>query len=659
MIQGIFEQLLILLAAAVLVVALFRRFNLPPIMGYLFVGVLVGYPGLPWLSMSVDTHFLAEFGVVFLMFSIGLEFSLPRLLSMKGVVFGLGGAQVVISTLVGALVAFWLGMTPQGALVVGGLLAMSSTAIVSKQLAEQVEIHSRHGRFAMGILLFQDLAVIPFLVVIPTLAISAGGATAMPLLWALTKGVLVSALLLAAGHWLLRPLFREVAARHSSELFMLTVLLVTLTAAWATQQAGLSLVLGAFLAGMMLGETEFRHQVEADIRPFQHVLLGLFFITIGMRLDITVLPAIWYWALLVTAGLVLFKTVLIAGLTRLAGAERGVALRSGLVLAHSGEFSFVLLALALDHHLMDGQAGQIILAAVLLSMALSPLLIRYNGALAKRFCGRSYGRNRAQMEETISASTRAMTQHIIICGYGRVGQNIARQLEQEGFEFVALDMDPLRVREAREAGDEVNYGDSTRQGMLEASGLGSARALIISFQDIAASLKILGHVRRLRPDLPVLVRTRDDADLDRLQAAGATEVVPETLEASLMLASHLLLILGVPMSKIVRRMREVHNDRYRLLRGFFPGAEQAAKGSPEAQRERLHTVRLDEGAFGVGRTLGELGLDKLGVVATAVRRSGIRGMAPEPDTQLREGDVLVLYGTPPDIEHAEEVLLKG
>lgn len=659
MIEGVFGDVLILLAAAVLVVALFRRFNLPPILAYLTVGVIIGQQSLGGMSISEDASFLAELGVVFLMFSIGLEFSLPRLLSMRSVVLGLGGAQVVISTAVGALVALALGMSAEGALVVGGLLAMSSTAIVSKQLAEQMEIHSRHGRYAMGVLLFQDLAVIPFLVVIPTLAIADSGSTAMPLLWALAKGVLVSALLLAAGHWLLRPLFREVAARHSTELFMLTVLLVTLTAAWATQQAGLSLVLGAFLAGMMLGETEFRHQVEADIRPFQDVLLGLFFITIGMRLDITALPAIWFWALLVTAGLVLFKTILITGLTRVAGAERGVALRSGLVLAHSGEFSFVLLALALDYGLMDGHAAQIVLAAVLLSMAISPLLIRNNGALAKRVYRHSYGHSRAQMEEAVSVSTRAMEQHVIICGYGRVGQNIARQLEQEGFEFVALDMDPLRVREAREAGDPVSYGDSTRQGMLEAAGLNSARALIISFQDVAASLKILGQVRRLRPELPVLVRTRDDADLDRLQEAGATEVVPETLEASLMLASHLLLILGVPMSKIVRRMREVHNDRYRLLRGFFPGAEQAAGGSIEVQRERLHTVALEEGAFGVGRTLDELGLGKLGVVTTAVRRSGIRGMAPELGTLLRVGDVLVLYGTPPDIERAEEVLLKG
>lgn len=659
MIEGVFGDVLILLAAAVLVVALFRRFNLPPILAYLTVGVIIGQHSLGGMSISEDAHFLAELGVVFLMFSIGLEFSLPRLLSMRSVVLGLGGAQVVISTAVGALVALALGMPAEGALVVGGLLAMSSTAIVGKQLAEQMEIHSRHGRYAMGVLLFQDLAVIPFLVVIPTLAIADSGSTAMPLLWALAKGVLVSALLLAAGHWLLRPLFREVAARHSTELFMLTVLLVTLTAAWATQQAGLSLVLGAFLAGMMLGETEFRHQVEADIRPFQDVLLGLFFITIGMRLDITVLPDIWFWALLVTAGLILFKTVLITLLTRMAGAERGVALRSGLVLAHSGEFSFVLLALALDYGLMDGHAAQIVLAAVLLSMASSPLLIRYNGALAKRVYRHSYGRSRAQMEEAVSANARAMAQHIIICGYGRVGQNIARQLEQEGFEFVALDMDPLRVREAREGGDAVNYGDSTRQGMLEAAGLSSARALIISFQDVAASLKILGQVRRLRPELPVLVRTRDDADLERLQEAGATEVVPETFEASLMLASHLLLILGVPMSKIVRRMREVHNDRYRLLRGFFPGAEQTAASSIEVRRERLHTVALEEGAFGIGRTLDELGLDRLGVVTTAVRRSGIRGMAPEPGTQLRVGDVLVLYGTPPDIERAEEVLLKG
>lgn len=656
---SIFEGILILLAVAVLLVALARRLHLPPILGYLFVGVLVGYPGLPWISMSADTHLLAEFGVVFLMFTIGLEFSLPKLLTMRNTVLGLGGAQVIISTVVAGVLAWWLGMTPQGAFVVGGIMAMSSTAIVIKQLTDQGEINSRHGRLSVGILLFQDLAVIVFLVIIPTLASQAEGSLIVPLAWALLKGALVIFLLWAIGHWLQRPLLRYIAARHSSELFMLTVLLLTLSAAWITQQAGLSMALGAFLAGMVIGETEFRHQVEADIRPFQDVLLGLFFITVGMRLDLTILPAIWHWTLLLLLAMVLFKTVLITALSRLTGAEPGVALRTGLSLAQGGEFGFVLLSLALGYGLMDGQASQIVLAAVLLSMVLSPLLIHYNGALAKYFFRLSYGKNRAQLQETISTNAQDISKHIIICGYGRVGQNIARFLEQEGFEFVALDLDPLRVREAQEAGDRVHYGDSTRHEILEAAGLSRARAVVVTYHAVPVTLKVLAHIRRLRPDLPVLVRTRDDSDLERLLNAGATEVVPETLEASLMLASQLLLILGIPVTRVVRRVRDVRNDRYRFLRGIFYGEEHFSLEQSESQSERLHSVVLREGAYAIGRTLEQLGLDKHGVVVTAVRRSGIRGPEPEPYTQLREDDVLILYGTLRGLEAAEAILLRG
>ena len=659
MVQGIFEQLLILLAAAVLVVALFRRFNLPPIMGYLFVGVLVGYPGLPWLSMSADTHFLAEFGVVFLMFALGLEFSLPKLVAMKSTVLGLGGAQVLISTVLAAVAAWLLGMSPQGALVVGGVLAMSSTSIVGKQLAEQLELNSRHGRFAIGILLFQDLAVIPFLVIIPVLASSAADSVVLTLGEGLLKGIVVVALLLAAGRWMVRPLFRVIAAGRSTELFMLTVLLVTLSAAWFTQQMGLSMALGAFLAGMIISETEFRHQVEADIRPFQDVLLGLFFITIGMRLDISVLPQIWYWVLLLVTAIVVFKTLLIMGLAMLAKIEQGVALRTGLALAQAGEFGFVMLSLATDYKLLGGPVSQIVLASAILSMSLSPLLIRYSGALAKRFLALSYGQSRLQMEARISETTQGIHQHVIICGYGRVGQNIARILEQEGFEFVALDLDPLRVRDAQDAGDPVHYGDSARREILQGAGLSRARALVVSFGDMPATFKILEHVRHLRPDLPVLVRARDDSELERLLDAGATEVVPETLEASLMIASQLLLLLEVPMSSVVGRIGDARSDRYRLLRGFFPGQDHYALGQPESKSERLHSAVLPLGAYAVGRTLEQLGLDKLDVVVTAVRRGGIRGPQPEPYTELRAGDVLILYGSAHALERAEKYLLKG
>jgi CPA2 family monovalent cation:H+ antiporter-2 len=658
--NGAFEAILILLAGAVIVVALFRRANLPPILGYLFVGMLVGPYGLGWVPDTDDARFLAEFGVVFLLFTIGLEFSLPQLIAMKHMVFGLGGAQVLISTALAWLIAWLAGMSMAGAFVIGGVVAMSSTAIVIKQLTDQLELNSRHGKLAVGILLFQDLAVIPFLILIPAMAGDADGSVIESLLRALLKGAAVVTMMLAAGHWLLRPLFHEIARARSAELFMLTVLLFTLSAAWITHLSGLSLALGAFLAGMSLGETEFRHQVEADIRPFRDVLLGLFFVTIGMLLDMRGLLDILPWVLLITAGIIVVKALLITALARLVtGAEQGVALRTGLSLAQGGEFGFALLTLALGYGLLNPDASQVVLASVLMSMMLTPMLVRYNGHIAKRVFAISYGRSRALTTGNVAVAAKPLSGHVLICGYGRIGQNIARFLDQEGFDYIALDLDPQRVREATEAGERVKYGDSNRREILEAAGLMRARILVISYDDPDSTSRILRHTRELRPDMPILVRTRDDTHLERFQEEGATEVVPETLEASLMLASHLLLLLDIPMSRVLHRVREVRSDRYRMLRGFFHGEQALAPEDPNAFRERLHAVTLPEGAHAVGLTLAALNLEDAGVMVTAVRRGGIRGPQPNPDTLLRAGDVLVLYGTPEALEHAEAVLLKG
>lgn len=658
MTQSILHEILILLAAAVVAVAVFRRLDLPPILGYLFVGVLVGPHGLHLIPDTEDTRFLAEFGVVFLLFTIGLEFSLAQLTAMRRVVLGLGGAQVILSTFVAGLVAWSIGVEWEGALVIGGILALSSTAIVIKQLTEQLEINSRHGRNAVGILLFQDLAVIPFLILIPLLADTGNNSMWVPLSLALLKGVAAFFAMVALGHWLLRPLFREIASARSSELFMLTVLLVSLTAAWGTHLAGLSLALGGFLAGVMLGETEFRHQVETNIRPFRDVLLGLFFITIGMLLDVRGLGSILHWVLLLVVGIVVVKSILIASLGRLAGIELGVALRTGLVLAQGGEFGFALLALAISAGLIDHAAGQIVLAAVLLTMALSPLLVRFNGHIAKTLT-KSYLVSRDEAEREIARAGRALRDHVIICGYGRIGQHIARFLEHEGFEYIALDLDPGRVREARAAGEQVFFGDAVHPEILESAGIHHARALVISYDDPPSSMKILAHTREMRQDIPVLVRARDDAHLEQLQHLGATEVVPETLEASLMLASHLLYVLGVPVSTIVRRVRDVRAGRYQMLRGFFPAAENATPDEQGGHQGRLHSVPIPKGASAVGHTLEELNLDKCGVSVTAVRHEGERLSTPEPDLTLSEGDVLVLYGAPQDLEHAENLLLKG
>jgi CPA2 family monovalent cation:H+ antiporter-2 len=436
--------------------------------------------------------------------------------------------------------------------------------------------------------------------------------------------------------------------------------LFALAAAWVTHFFGLSLAFGAFLAGMMLGETEFRHQVENDIRPFRDVLLGLFFITIGMLLDLHQLPDIFHWVVLLVIAMVVFKTVLVMAIGRVMGISSGVGMRTGLVLAQGGEFGFALLALALAGDLLQPDEAQIILASVLISMLLTPALIHYNGRIAKRLCARSYGKERDMMVSGLADAARDLSEHTIICGYGRVGQNIARFLEQENFNYLALDLDPVRVREAREAGELANYGDAGHRKILEAAGLMRAQVLVISFENLYATLKILAQVRQLRPDIPVLVRTADDANLERLQQAGATEVIPETLEASLMLSSHLLVLLGVSVRQVLRRIEEVRSDRYQMLRGFFHGQDAGLHEAGDVPyRERLHTVILPASAHGIGRSLREYKLEELGVVVNAVRRHGVRGEEPAADMILQIDDALVLYGSPETLTQAEQRLLNG
>jgi len=652
-----FHSILILLGVAVVLVALFRYLHLPQILAYLCAGIFVGPYGMGWIPDVAGTRTLAEFGLVFLMFTVGLEFSLPKLMAMKGVVFGLGGAQVLISCLVFGMVAWLLGVPAQGAIVIGGMLAMSSTAIVMKLLTEQLEQNSRHGRHAISVLLFQDLAVVPFLIMIPAFA---GDSSSV---WSTLGSVFVKSMLVLVGiillgRWMLRPLFHEVAAARLREYFMFSVLLLTLAAAWITEMAGLSLALGAFLAGMMLGETEYRHQVEGDILPFRDILLGLFFVTVGMMLNVGAVRELWPWILACVTAILVFKTVLVLGLGRLFGLETGVAFRTGLVLSQVGEFAFALLLQANQYRLLSEQAAQVTLASVILSMMIAPLVVRHNGRLAKRLVP-GYTRARASNLDIIRAEAGGAGRHVIVCGYGRSGQNLAWMLEQEGVPHLALDLDPVRVRDARDAGKSVVYGDVTRRDVLEAAGLHRATALAISFYNVPSALKILEITRHVRPDMPVIVRTMDDADLERLRAAGATEVVPESLEGSLMMGSHLLLLLGVPVSRIVRHVRDVRADRYRMLRGFFHGEDMFDGMETHAYQERLHSVTLPPRAHAVGRLLAELHLEEAGVSVSAVRRGGIRGPEPAPETKLSGGDVLVLYGTPEALEEAEKILLEG
>jgi K+:H+ antiporter len=654
--QSPLQTVLILLATAVLVVVVFRSLKLPPLLGYLIVGIAIGPHALAWIPDTAEARDLAEIGVVFLMFTIGLEFSLPKLVTMRRVVLGLGASQVLATMLIVGAVAMVFGIGWRAALILGGVLAMSSTAILAKLLAERLELNTPHGRQIIGILLFQDLAMVPLLILLPALA---GSAEDLPgdLALALLKAAVVLAVLLVLGQKLMRRWFDLVARQKSGELFVLNVLLITLGLAYVTEIAGLSLALGAFLAGALISETEYRYQVEVDIRPFRDVLLGLFFVTIGMLLDLRVVAQDAPWVLLLLVTLLAAKGVLIFGLSLASGAAAAVALRSGLALAACGEFGFVLLARADNLELVDAALMQPVLAAMLLSMLATPFIVERSGHIVRHWA-RSDWMHRAMEVHNIAVQSMAADQHVVICGYGRSGQNLARLLEREGIAFIALDVDPQRIREAAAAGESVVFGDAGRREVLVAAGLLRARALAVTYADTGSALTILRHVQELRPGLPVVVRTLDDTDIDRLKEAGAAEVVAEIMEGSLMLASTALMLLGVPLNRVLNRIRETREQRYSLFRGFFRGMTDLDERD-EADQPRLHSVVITLRAAAIGRTLGEMGLGRINVQVTAVRRRNIRGVAPEPATRIEEGDVLVLLGSQKDLAAAEMQLIQG
>jgi CPA2 family monovalent cation:H+ antiporter-2 len=657
------ELTLLYLLAAVLGVVGCRFLKLPPMLGYLVVGVVIGPNALALSQDSEAVRHLGEFGVVFLMFVIGLEFNLSKLRAMRTHVFGLGQSQVMLTIVLGTVGSLFLGalaptiwkMSWQTALALSGALAMSSTAIVVKMMAERLELESEHGKRVMGVLLFQDLAVVPLLVLIPALS-SPAETLFTALAVAAVKAAVLIALLLAGGQAIMRWWLTLVARRKSEELFVLNLLLITLGLAWLTQLAGLSLALGAFIAGMLISETEYKHQVETDIRPFHDVLLGLFFITIGMILDWRIVMDRWGLVLVLLVIPVLFKLALVTLLARVFGASMGVAMRTGLYLAQAGEFGFVLLTLAQQHNLVPPQLLNPILASMVLSMLATPMIIQWSNRIVMRFVASEWMMQSLQMT-TIARKSINTSKHVIICGYGRCGQNMARMLEREGIPYMALDLDPDRVRQAAAAGDSVVFGDAARLQALMAAGLARASAVVVSYLDVPGALKVLANTRTHAPHVPVIVRTADDKDLERLQAAGATEVVPETLEASLMLASHALALVGVPMRRVIRIVQDQRDARYNLLRGYFHGADDST--SEDSEQERLTTITLPLGARALGRAVSYFALHAQGVRVVSIRRNDGKAVDLASDPPLQDGDTLVLSGKPETLAMAEEILLKG
>jgi monovalent cation:H+ antiporter-2, CPA2 family len=501
------------------------------------------------------------------------------------------------------------------------------------------------------VLLFQDLAVVPLLVLIPALG-SEPEALLGALGLAVVKAVVLIGLLLSGGQRVMRWWLTLVARRRSEELFVLNLLLITLGLAWLTEVAGLSLALGAFIAGMLISETEYKHRVETDIRPFHDVLLGLFFITIGMMLDWRWVAERWGLVLLLVTAPVLFKLAVVTLLARGLGASAGVSLRTGLYLAQAGEFGIVLLTLSQRNGLLAPELFNPILASMVLSMLATPFIIMYSNTLVMKLVASDWMQQSLQMTQ-IARRAIGASGHVVICGYGRCGQNLARMLSHEHIPYVALDLDPDRVRQAIQAGDSVVYGDASRLQALMAAGVARASAVVVTYVDPPGALRVLDISREHAPQVPVIVRTQDDRDLEKLQAAGAAAVVPEAIEGSLMLASHALALVGVPMRRVLRLVQEQRNARYDLLRGYFHGADE--NSADDLESERLATVTLPSGALVAGRPMGELDLQ--GVRVITVRRA--TGAAPDlsPDLPLQDGDTLVLSGRALSLALAEERLL--
>jgi len=654
-------QCLILLAGSVLLVTVARRLALPSSMAYLLVGLALGPYALGVVSDSGAVRLLAELGVAFLLFTLGLEFSLPRMLAMRREVFGLGAAQVITTAGVFSVLAHLTGIGWLVAIVVGGAIAMSSTAILLQQLTERAELNRTHGRLAFAMLLFQDLAFVPFLALASALIAGEDPLRQGPSLLPVLGGVLAIIAVLAAGRWLLRPLFHVIAHSRLRELFTLTVLLVVLASAWVSHSAGLSFALGAFLAGMMLAETEYRHQIDAAIRPFRDLLLGLFFISVGMLLDLHLLGGLRQLAivLLTLTTLVVLKATLAALVTRPFTNSRFKALRTGIVVAIGGEFGVALCTILLQAGLLPQRVGGPLLIAMVLSMLLSPLILNNNKRVARFLLSEQAPVRTASEREEAATHEIAEREHVILCGFGRVGQNVARVLESQGFEYIALDLDPARIRAARQLGDPVIYGDSADEELLSRAGIAAASAVVISFSDPATSIGLLRSVRQIRPEVPVLVRTQDDARIEELRAAGATDVVPETFEASLMLVSHVLMLLHVPVSRVVRTLGDIRNNRYTVLRNIVRRGDARPVDETSEHREEIKSVVLPPGAWSIGRTLAEVRSRDVAVSFTGVRRHGILGREPAGDTVLRDGDIVVIYGQPEDLERAEAVLLAG
>ncbi len=566
---GEYKDVVLFLATAGVVVPLFRRWKISPILGFLGAGVLLGPYGLgaladslPWLGVVTidnpgDMAQLAEFGVVFLLFMIGLELSWERLRLMRRLVFGMGGLQVALCTAAIAAAAMAFGLPLPAAAAIGAALALSSTAVVMPLLAESKRQHSQAGRATFSVLLFQDLAVAPILITLTVIASQETDGVSPRLLLTFAPALIGLLALVVAGRLLLRPMMRSVAKAKSEELFMAASLLIVIGAGLIAALTGLSMALGAFVAGLLLAETEYRHEVEVTIEPFKGLLLGLFFVSIGIGLDLSLLAAKPATVLGIAAGLLLLTGSVVFGLGLLFGLKPRKAVEAGLLLAAGGEFAFVILDSAMGAGIVPRPIGQTILVSSTLTMFCIPFLAILGAKLG--------GRPAANLQANTPvepAGNGEETASVLVVGYGRVGKLVGDMLGRHAIAWVAAERDPRLVETGRRAGHAVYFGDASRGEFLRRCGLDAAKALVVTMDSPEGAEAVVAAARELRPDLTIVARARDARHAKRLYELGATDAVPETIEASLQLSEAALVEIGIPMGLVIASIHE-RRDEFR------------------------------------------------------------------------------------------------
>jgi len=651
------QDLLLVLLASVPIAFIFNLLRLPTIVGFMITGVLIGPYGLRLIRDVHAIELLAEIGVVLLLFTIGLEFSLRRILEMKRTVLLGGGLQVILTTLLASALAYLLGRPVNQAIFFGFLFALSSTAIVLKSYIDRAEIDSPHGRAGVGILLFQDLSVVPMMLMIPILSGSRGSSPSRIILTLVIASAALAAIILTA-RIIVPYLLHHIVRLRSSEVFIISIVLLILGISWLTSQLGLSLALGAFIAGIVLSESEYSHQIVADILPFRDVFNSLFFISIGMLLSLSALASNVFTVLGWVGMLLIGKTLLILAVVRLLGYSLRVSIMTAVGLAQIGEFSFILAKAGLPEGLLSATDYQRFLGASILSMIATPFLIKAAPRIG--YAVQSVSGPGSVLEPSVvgfDPGEADLRDHVIIVGYGLNGRNLAKVLSRTGVPYVVLELNAESVRKAREEVARVVYGDATRREVLNQVGIEHSRIIVLAISDPAATRHTASLARQMNPDIHIIVRTRYMSEMQDLLELGADEVIPEEFETSIEIFSRVLRDYGIARHVIQRQITAIRSEGYQMLRMPLLPISDFTESAEALKSASTETLFIEHDSKAVGKTIGELKLRKrTGVTIIAITREGDTEINPGPDTKLQPEDVLVLLGEPDQVDGAIEEL---